>query len=123
MTICRHIEARTFFGTIKSFGIVTSASDHHICIKTRICLPLKSRIQLFIPSDKKTLNVSGEVGNYSRTDRLYNTMRVNVLNPTREYFIYKETFSPQHSSSSKNFISKSIARLFTNRNQGFSEHT
>jgi len=120
MAICRNIEARTFFGDINYFGLVTNVSDHHICIKTKICLPLNSKIQLFIPSHKKILNISGEVGDYSRTDSCFNTLRVRVLNPTREYFEYIRTFTPPLYASSRNFISNFIAQLFTNHNQQLS---
>jgi hypothetical protein len=117
MTIRRHIEARTFWGHINSFGFITDVSDKHICIKTNICLPLNSKIQLFIPSNKETLNVSGEVGDYSRTESRYNTLRVKVLNPPREYFAYIGTFSHPLSLSSNNFMSKFTSLLFTNNNQ------
>jgi hypothetical protein len=56
-----------------------------MCINTKYCIPLNSRIELFIPFRKKILTILASVSRYKNINSLYDTMYAEVLNPTQEY--------------------------------------
>lgn len=80
-----HIEAKFFFGNTLCPGIVTNISEYGMCIDTRMFLPFDANIELIIALKNEVLNVPVSVKRVVMTDSFYDTMGLEVLNPTREY--------------------------------------
>ena len=89
-----NVGARNFFGNFLSFGTVTYLSKNCICLNTKMCLPLNSTIQLHFPSKENILHVPAKVSNYSSAHDFHDITRVEVLNPSREYFEFVENVTP-----------------------------
>lgn len=83
--ISSKVDVRYFWGNMLALGNATSISKSCICINTKFCFPLNSRIELLIAFKKEVLEILARVSTYKHTDSLYDTMRVKVLNPSQEY--------------------------------------
>ncbi len=79
------VNARYFFGNFLSLGTVTGLSENCMCINTDMCIPLGSRIELLIPSGKDILSVPVSVRRFNNKDSIFDTMCVEVLNPSSGY--------------------------------------
>jgi hypothetical protein len=91
--ISSKVDVRYFWGNMLALGNATSISKSCVCINTMFCFPLNSRIELLIPFKRKVLEILARVSTYKHADSLYDTMRVEVLNPSQEYSDFVDNVS------------------------------
>lgn len=92
-SISSKVDVRYFWGNMLAVGNATSISKSCVCINTKFCFPLNSRIELLIPFKRRVLEILAKVSTYKHTDSLYDTMRVEVLNSSQEYSDFVRSFS------------------------------
>lgn len=80
-----HIEATFFFGNTVCPGTVTNISEYGMCVDTRMFLPFDAHSEILISLKNEALNIPVSVKRVVMTDSFYDTMGLEVLNPTREY--------------------------------------
>ncbi len=67
------------------YGIVKNISEKGMCIHTGICLPFDSKVKLIIPLKDDHLEIPVKVRWVSKTNDFYDTMGVELLNPSKKY--------------------------------------
>jgi hypothetical protein len=67
------------------YGIVTNISEKGMCINSGVCLPYDSKIKLHIPLKNQHLALPVKVRWVAKTNEFYDTMGVELLNPTKKY--------------------------------------
>jgi hypothetical protein len=92
--LSKKIDTSYFFGNALASGTVTDISEDCMCINTKTCLPLNAKIELLISSHENFLNVSAKIRRVllMMEDSKDNSMTVEVLNPTRKYLEFVNTF-------------------------------
>jgi hypothetical protein len=86
------LDAKYFFGNSLTLGNITDISKSCMCISSEYHLPLNSKVELFIPFEKKVLSVSICVDKNESINRA-DIMSVYILNPSREYLELVHCFS------------------------------
>lgn len=79
------LDTKCSWGSLLNLGQVTDMSQSCMCIKTNYCIPLASMIHLYLRFRRKGLYIPVRVRGFSDTDSRYDTMSVEVLNPSEEY--------------------------------------
>ncbi len=74
------------------YGLITDLSDKGMCINSGVCLPSNSSIKLLLPLKEEVLELPVKVRRVVRTDTFYDTMGVEVLDPTDKYLKVVESF-------------------------------
>lgn len=74
------------------YGLVTDLSKRGMCINAGACLPSNSSINLILPLKEDVLELSVKVRRVVRTDTFYDTMGVEVLNPSDTYLRIVDSF-------------------------------
>lgn len=87
------VDARYFWGSSLALGSVTHISKNCMCINTKYSIPLKSMINLFLPSKKKVLDIPVRIDSYTDANSHLDIMRVEVINPSYDYLEYKESLN------------------------------
>ncbi len=67
------------------YGIVMNISEKGMCINTGICPPFDSKFKLFILLKYDHLEVPVKVRWATKTNHFYDSMGVEILNPSKEY--------------------------------------
>ncbi len=74
------------------YGLITNLSAKGMCINSGVCLPSNSSIKLLLPLKDEVLELPVKVRRVVRTDTFYDTMGVEVLNPSEKYLQVVESF-------------------------------
>jgi hypothetical protein len=80
-----NVSARFFVGNVVYTGMVTDLSEKGMCVKTQMCLPCNSKFELLIPFKEEILKVPVIVKRVVKTSDLYDTMGVELQNPSKKY--------------------------------------
>jgi hypothetical protein len=75
-------------------GTMTNCSENGMCIKTRMCFPFETRIELLIPSKEDVLKVLVEVKRLEKTEGFYDAMGVELLNSSPKYLEFIKSLNP-----------------------------
>ena len=86
------LNAGYFFGSSLALGNITDISKSCMCINTRYCMPLSSMIKLFLTFKRNVLDISVKVNKFAHLNRLHDIMSVEVLNPSKEYIDFVDSF-------------------------------
>ncbi len=88
-----HLYVRFYYGNLSYTGIVKNLSENGMYIKTRKCLPFKSRTKLLIPLIEDVLKVSIEISRLSRTDNgMCKGMGIELLDQHKHYLELVNSF-------------------------------
>jgi hypothetical protein len=68
------------------YGLVTDISGSGMCINTSVCFPTSSNVKLMLPLKNEVLELPVKVKRVVKSERFYETMGVEVLNPPDKYF-------------------------------------
>jgi hypothetical protein len=79
------VDVEYFWSKKITIGNIENISKCCMCINTKYCLPLDSKIELFIPFKRKVLSMLARMSRYKHIDSLNDTMSVEVLNPSTAY--------------------------------------
>jgi hypothetical protein len=74
------------------YGLVTDISGGGMCINTSICFPSNSSVKLMLPLKNEVLELSAKVRRVLKTEKFYEIMGVEVLNPPHKYLQIVEHF-------------------------------
>lgn len=84
------VDARYFWGQLLALGNVTHISKHCMCINASYCIPLQSNFKLFLPVQRKVLDIPVKVRGYEDSLSHHDIMSVEILNPPRDFLDYEE---------------------------------
>ncbi len=90
--ISAKVNVRYFWANKLALGNVTDISRNCMCISTKFCIPLNSKVELLIPLKKSILTILARVCSYKHSDSLHDTMYVEVLNSSPEYLEFANSF-------------------------------
>jgi hypothetical protein len=79
-----------YSGTVKAF------SENCICLNTKFCFPSNSMFELLVPFQRKVMDIHVRVSKFANINNLLDTMSVEVLNPSKEYTDFVESFTLNH---------------------------
>lgn len=85
-----NLEARFFYGNSLPSCTIKNISEGGMCIVSDICHFLNSRIEVFIPLEKKVMSVPVKIIRMEEEDD-YNVLGVEVLNPTGKYLEFVDS--------------------------------
>jgi hypothetical protein len=74
------------------YGLVTDISGSGMCINTSICFPTNSSMKLMLPLKNEVLELPAKVRRVLKTEKFYETIGVEVLNPPHKYSQIVEHF-------------------------------
>jgi hypothetical protein len=87
-----NVDVKYLWGNRFALGNVTEISKSCVCIYTRFCFPIYSKIELLFPFKRNVITILSRVSGYKHIDSLYDTMHVEVLNPSQEYLEFVSSF-------------------------------
>jgi len=83
--ISADLQANFFCGNTMYSGTVTNLSENGMFVKTRMCFPFDSNLELLIPLKEEVLKVPIKVSRIEKTEDFYDGMGVEVLSPCQNY--------------------------------------
>jgi len=80
-----NVSMRFFVGNAVYTGTITDLSEKGMYVKTRMCLPCNSRLELLIPFKEEVLKIPLIVRRVVKASDLCDAMGVELPNPPRKY--------------------------------------
>jgi hypothetical protein len=89
------LKVNFFYGSKLSPGTVTNFSENGMCMKTETRLACGLAIELFIFSEEEVLSIPVRVNRLKMlvTGNTHDTLGVEVINPTKKYLKFVNSFS------------------------------
>jgi hypothetical protein len=79
------LQANFFCGNTIFTGTVTNLSENGMFVKTKMCFPFDSTLEILIPLKEEVLKVPIKVSRIEKAEDFYDGMGVEVLNPPQNY--------------------------------------
>ena len=86
-----NIESDIFYSNTIHAGMIANISKKGMYIKTEICPPFKSKLEVLIPFKDETLKVPVRVKRLVKSDDIYNGMGVELLNLPQNYLEFVDS--------------------------------
>jgi len=83
--ITADLQANFFCGNTMYSGTVINLSENGMFIKTRMCFPFDSQLEILIPLKEEVLKVPIKVSRIEKRENFYDGMGVEVLSPCHHY--------------------------------------
>ena len=87
------VDASYFWGSSLTLGRVTNISKNCMCINTKYSIPLKSKINLFLPTKRKVLDIPVRINSYTDLNSHHDIMMVEIINPSYDYLEYEKSIN------------------------------